>query len=154
MPRPCLIALVLLCFAAGCGDSDNASVDSAAPPAAESSSDSAPADDPAPTSAYGDDDPETLLAIIDNGGGKPSDDVIAPYADRLDYMEGFCRERRSLLADQVVTGVKLLRDNKGLDYTNLQMARAFSNALTGKLGHNQRCAELFAGVITITTAEE
>ena len=104
--------------------------------------------------AYADDDPETLLAIIDNGGDRPSDQEIDPYAKRLDKMERFCREDRSLLADQVVAGTQILKDEKGLEYTNLELARAYTNALTGKLGRNQKCSEVFATVVALTTAEE
>lgn len=104
--------------------------------------------------AYDEDDPEALLATIDNGGEMPDDIEIDRYARLLDKMERYCREDRSLLADQVVNGRQILKDEKDLDYTNLEMARAYSNTLTGKRGRNQKCSDLFAGVLLLTTAEE
>lgn len=143
-----LVAVAVAFGAAACGeDVENGSPPADPPPAATQQ----PAE---PSDRYADDDPEALLAIIDNGGSKPSDSDIDPYARLLDKMERFCRETRSLLADQVVTGTQILRNKRQLEYTNLELARAYSNALTGELGREQKCSDLFAGVLAMTTEEE
>jgi len=142
-----LVAMALGASACGGAGDESPSADAPAQeaPAAEEPSEPEPA-----AERYADDDPEALLAVIDNDGDKPDDAEIDPYAKRLDNMERFCRESRSLLADGVVNGVKILKDEKKLDYTNLEMARAYTNALTAKLGRKQKCADVFAAVLAVT----
>jgi hypothetical protein len=105
-------------------------------------------------SRYAEDDPEALLATIDSGGDVPSDHIIARYGRLLDKMDRVCREPRARLADQVANGSQILKDEKDLEYSMLEMAQAYVSALTPKLGRNQRCSDLFAGVLALTTAEE
>ena len=143
-----VVALVAL---AGCGGGEE---ESDTPSPGEVAEQQEPADSPAPTSKYADDDPEALLATIDNDGDNPPDADLDPYAARLDAIERVGRESRSLRADQVANGQKLLKSEKNLDYSAAQVARAYTNALTKQAGTDQKCAELFAAVLTATTAEE
>lgn len=136
-----LVAMALGASACGGTEDESPSADAPAQEAPAAPAAEEPSEPEPPAERYADDDPEALLATIDNDGDKPDDAEIDPYAERLDKMERFCRESRSLLADQVVNGAKILKDEKKLDYTNLEMARAYTNALTAKLGRKQECAE-------------
>lgn len=151
MARALAPLLLCLTLATACGDEGTTPE-----PGGVSNSD-APAQDRSGSAAtYAEDDPEYLLAFIDGGDpdARVPDSDVAPYDQGLDLLARYCRESRSLLADQVVTGVRALADEKGLEYTNLEMLTAYGNAMTGKLGRDQKCADIFAGVIAITSAEE
>jgi hypothetical protein len=153
-----MLATLAALSLASCGADENGGGDQAADQSAETETSGAKEDQSKDErrARYSEDDPEYLLAVIDadSSGDRVPDDEVDRYAKRLDKLERYCHEERSMLADQVVNGVKILKDEKQLDYSNYEMLEAYGNALTSKLGTDQKCSEAFAGVLAITTAEE
>ncbi len=144
------VVLLVVVALAGCGGGDDDSTSSPAP-ASSSTVTESPAEQSSPPAAsaeeltppFTEDDPEYQLAVIDDRASSPSDeDAIRPYARQLDLLQRKCTNRRSRLADFVVTTVKQAA-SANISTTNLNVLRNVRGSLPTEW-KRQGCLQLFA----------
>lgn len=88
---------------------------------------------------YAEGSPEYNLAVIDSGGGSPSDTEVTPYARALDVLEDKCsEEERSRLADYAAVTAE------ATEATTLEAVRGVATSIPSAAVGQVDCAEQFA----------
>ena len=91
--------------------------------------------------------PEVLLAFIDTNQMTLPADLVRQYASLLNRLDARCEEERKLIGDQAVKATQILKEDKDVDLTVLQMLRAWDNAVPS--GRDQRCSSILATLMVI-----
>ncbi len=73
--------------------------------------------------------PEVLLAFIDTNQMTLPADLVRQYASLLNRLDARCEEERKLIGDKAVKATQILKEDKDVDLTVLQMLRAWDNAV-------------------------
>lgn len=129
------VPLILAALVAGCG-ADSAG--DPAPPveAAGTEEVSAPAEqDPSGSGireVTGASPMEEKLAAIDAGSPMVPESLIAEYVAVLDRLEPKCKQPREEVAGFALTGVNLLKKDKGIEMPVLRMLQSMDSAISPK----------------------
>lgn len=94
--------------------------------------------------------PEAKLASIDAQSTTVARATIDRYTKILNELEKRCPESREQIANFAVTGVKILKESKGVVMTQLQFLDAMNGSLPpGSESLGVKCAEIAAMLATL-----
>lgn len=88
------------------------------------------------------------LAVIDSG--EPSPDNVAEYKVALRSLDPKCHENKTRIGNMTVTAQRLLRDEKAVDLTLLEILQYVDLSIPSDLPGSQPCSDVFTSFVVLT----